>query len=637
MIDYQIRLKKFVIRNFRKFEELPIDFDGSSISILAGRNATGKTSILEAINLALTDRSSKFTNISESDFNSEEPIILEVEFNEPFFFSFDYPSGGHSGLIPCFGFTKTINRRKKKEIGKFFSSEYEIKTEYKMKNFLPTDQEFNLMKGKIKTSKPSKCHHLVREFKIDENGICSYRKQSDLVQEYSELPQNSHVDSFKYNIFPKILYPQIFYFDSNRERELLPQYNTAFSSIISELDWRFKREFLKDSNTDKKNELFDIFEKFHKKINKLDSHEKELITPSIDLIKNDFGIDISKNLKIFSLNIFKPYSNAILGKITEQNQNISATDFGSGISMLLSISLSVSFAEKTKYPIVILIDEPELHLHSDLQKKLFNFLKDAKFQAILSTHSHLLVDKENFENNHILDEQENEKIVIKKSSQIDVADLQFRLLGNSFDDLYIPERILVVEGKYDKNLINKCLNFMDEDFIPMQIIDVGGKDNMLDKSEKYQELLDEILKRGKWYSDAIIKILKIIVDGDVPVDKINNWVSKYGFNKDKQINHLDPINRFCMENFLLEILVRKCINDTALRDNTLLRDKDFDDIIKIIISDDKESNKDNCIQQNCRISKSRLNEYVVNNITKDIFDSEESKELKKIISWLIFY
>lgn len=637
MISYQIKVKKFTIKNFRKFSLLDIDFPESSLAILAGRNATGKTSILEALNIALTEKNSRFTDVVESDFYNEDPIILDVTFDKPFFFEIQYTSSGHLGLVPCYGLVKTIDRRRKKETGKFFSSEYDVRVDYKITNFNPPKVEFDQLKRDIDAFKPSINHHLIREFTIDEDGICSYKKITDLV---STPPTRLEygIEAFRYNTFPKVLYPIVFYYDNNRTRDLLPQYNTIYSNIIAEMNWRFKRELLKSANVLKKNELFATFEDFHTRLDKIEPYQKELTEPSIERLQTDFGIDLGKDLKMFSTNIYQPYTNSWFGKITDENQSVSALQFGSGISMLLALSMSLSFADVAKVPIIILIDEPELHLHSDLQKKLFLMFKNSIFQAIVSTHSHLFLDKIDFKNNLLLECLDDGDTQIKVTSRIDLADLQFRLLGNSISDLYIPERILVVEGKHDRILILKCLDLLGHSSLNIQIVDAGGKDNIPDKSDRYNEVLKEILVSGKWYSAALIKVLKIVVDGDVSPGKVTAWSTTYGFNIATQIKQLETTNNLCMEHYLPETLVRECIKDTLLDKKVFLSSKSIKEIIDIILSDDKIKEKDKekkCQQKENRISKARLNEYVINHLEKAHLDSPLNLNLKEVINWVV--
>jgi predicted ATP-dependent endonuclease of OLD family len=627
MIDYKIAIKRVEIINFRKFKKLNIDFASTSLAVLSGRNATGKTSILEAINIALSERSSKFTDVKESDFYSEEPISIKIEFNNPFFFQFD--DNNYKGLIPCYSFTKTIKRRDRKERGKSFSSEYDINIKYDINSFDPTDDEFNEIKKA--EADVDAGQYIVRKFKID-NGAYNYSKRTH-PNSFSVLPISEA--EFKYTL-GKVLFPLSFYFDNDRDRELLSQYNTSLSKIITEMNWRLKRELIKPANITKKDALFQTYEDIHDKFNDLDDHEKTLINPAIQILNKDFGIKIAEaDAKIFAFNIFQPYTNALFGKITEKNQLIQVTDYGSGISMLLALSLSISFTEDAKVPVIILIDEPELHLHADLQKALFLFLKTANFQAILSTHSHLLIDKTDFSNNHLLEETENGETIQKQTTQLDVADLQFRLLGNSLDDLYIPEHILIVEGTNDSYLIKKCLVLLGFSNLSLQIIEAGGKDNIPNKSDNYEKVLRELLRTGNWYLNAIRKVLKILVDGDVETSKVNSWVSVYGFTT-AQIQHLNPTEKLCMENYLPETLVKECVQEVEMRDGSILKDKTKKEIIDIILKDDKVREKDKetlCQQTTNRVSKTRFNRYIADHITVDILNSTEGAELKAVIDW----
>ncbi len=631
MIDYRVNIKTLKIKNFRRFKELNIYFDSPDIAIFAGRNGVGKTTILEAINIALSEKNSKFVEIKESDFYSEDSIVFEVTFDNAYFYQFDDPDNGYKGLVPCYGFKKEIKRRERKEPNKMFSSEYDVNIEPNIQTFEPTCAEFQKLK-QAESFVEGKAY-LVKSFIVLENEyqytIASKPKDLRILYGY-EI-------GLKYA--PKVLFPDVFYFDNDRNRELLSQYNTAFSNIVTELNWRYKRELLKSANEDEKDELLNIFDEFHEKINKLDNHEKELVAPAIDMVRNDFGMDIDENLCMKSFNFYKPYENALFGNVTKKQQMISAMDYGSGVTMLLAVSLVISFAKYSKSPIIILIDEPELHLHADLQKNLFFFLKEIGTQVFLSTHSPLLMDKVNYDNNYILEDLDNE-IVMKQATQLDLSDLQLRLLGNSLSDLYIPDNILIVEGKHDSDLIKKCLVLLGYSESVVQIIVAGGKDKIPNKPDEYEHVIEEILVSDKWYSSAIKDVLKIIIDGDVSVGKVASWQSKYEIDLDKQVKHLDPDNELCMEYYLPESLVVECVDKVKLNDNSKLRDKDFQEIIKIILEDDKidaKKKEKDCQQGKNRVSKSRLNKYVVSSLTLDILNSEESKDLKEIVEWIVNY
>lgn len=628
-MDYNIKIKSLLIKNFRQFKELQVDFDGKGYVALAGRNGTGKTSILEAIHIALSERSSKFTDIVESDFCNEEPIVLEVEFDKPFFFEFiDQNNNDYRGLVPCWKFRKTIKRRGAKEANQLFSSEYHVMTHYLIEDFRPSQVEFDTIKQTIATLKPANTY-LVRNFW--NTGLEGYKYHIQTSTDDRQAPVSDK--EFDYYL-EKLLFPKSFYFDCKRDRELLPQYNTALLDVVNELNWRFKRELTKPANQAKKDVVINSFDSLHEGINDIDSYKKTLLEPALLILKDELHIELDGDLDFYSLNLYKPFSDSIFGMVTEENQFVTATKFGSGISILTALAISISFTQQSKIPFIVLIDEPELHLHADLQKHLYHYLLNSDFQTIVSTHSHLFIDKVTHSNNLIFSKtMENNTPII--ASKIDVSDLQFRLLGNSLEDLYIPERLLIVEGKHDRDIIAKCLELLGHSNLDIQIICAGGKSNIPTKTEQYTEVINEVLNANNWYSKYLNKSLKIIVDGDVTIGTVNGWAMTHTFDKATQIFHIDPVDRLEMEHLFPESLVKELVVSTALNDGTMLTDKTAKEIVGIILDDDKKTDKTQCLQTTDRMSKSWLNQYVQEHITAEILNLPEGQNLKDLIEWTV--
>ena len=93
------------------------------------------------------------------------------------------------------------------------------------------------------------------------------------------------------------------------------------------------------------------------------------------------------------INNFTPFNQAFLATKNDSFQQIGVPHLGSGYEMIFSILYSLSYAWEKKKKMILLIDEPELHLHPKLQGRLVDLLleysKDA--QILLASHSPLLI------------------------------------------------------------------------------------------------------------------------------------------------------------------------------------------------------------------------------------------------------
>lgn len=620
MIDYQIKIKKVIIENFRLFEKQVIEFSDKNFFSLIGRNGYGKTSLIEAINIALSDNSSKFNNISEDDFKSEKDIVITIEFDNTFFLSIK--DNSWERLFPCKKFTKTIKRRKR-ATGDFFSSQFVIDTEYQLitfKRLSPKDYKEELNKFKEYLSKRQQFVWSVSKT----TSSYEYTIQSDKIKR--EFPVNA------LTLEKKVLFPKAFYFDKNRERELQLKYNTTLNNIVKELNWKFKYEITKNENS-----LVEKFEAYKNLQNEnaiLDLLKKKLIDPAIKILQKELNLDFNfNNLNFYLYDFFEPYSNSIFGHLSKNNRLIKMSKSGSGISILVVLSLLISYAKSSRTPIIFLIDEPELHLHADLQKSLLILFKQNSFQTIVATHSNLLIDKVNFSSNYKFSYNSKNTIEIKACNQVSLASTIFDILGHSIEDLFIPEDLILVEGKYDVQILEKCLELEKAIHKKILITDCGGYTEISPNTNNFEKFFEKHLNTDKWYSRYFNYKLRIIVDGDISEEKVNSWKRKYNLT-DNQVVHLTVPS---LEYLYPESLVIKLVCDKFLIDDSKFDEKTKEEIIAIIISDEKnKGKKDSIIQQRDseRISKQRLTEYISNNLNLAIYKSEECKRLKEIVEWI---
>ena len=89
----------------------------------------------------------------------------------------------------------------------------------------------------------------------------------------------------------------------------------------------------------------------------------------------------------------KPFDNAKFVIKQNNNQQIGLSNLGSGYEMMFSLLYSYYMSRQQGKNTIILIDEPELHLHPKIQQKFVDFLLEIskETQIIITTHSPLLV------------------------------------------------------------------------------------------------------------------------------------------------------------------------------------------------------------------------------------------------------
>ena len=141
--------------------------------------------------------------------------------------------------------------------------------------------------------------------------------------------------------------------------------------------------------------------------------KKELSNKNLEKAINKFKEISGHSLKLDFIDNYLPFKKANLVVETPSNMQIDLASLGSGYEMMFSLIYSFYMSKQSGKKLIILIDEPELHLHPRLQEKFVDFIleisKDS--QVILTTHSPLLIKQ--------LAYNENVKnIVLKKDKDV---------------------------------------------------------------------------------------------------------------------------------------------------------------------------------------------------------------------------
>ena len=171
----------------------------------------------------------------------------------------------------------------------------------------------------------------------------------------------------------------ILFLDKNRIYQTrLGTYNpTRFDKLMED----FNYQFVKQSETIK-----DINANLSEAMNSIDN---DFLGKAIEKFKDISGSQITLNL----INNWKPFSKGFFAENKQNNQQIILNKIGSGYEMIFSLLYSFYLSQQSGKQLIVLIDEPELHLHPSLQenfvKVLLEFSKDA--QIILTSQSPLFI------------------------------------------------------------------------------------------------------------------------------------------------------------------------------------------------------------------------------------------------------
>lgn len=247
------------------------------------------------------------------------------------------------------------------------------------------------------------------------------------------------------------------------------------------------KTFIDRINPNHKNRIKYTLDELKEKIfynQMLDADGKILVDANGNILVEDSGINDIEVFRYF-VQAFMPKDNKIIPKIDIYiNENITLQMLSEGEKKLILVKtvLEILADEKT----LILMDEPDAHLHEERKPALYKLMKEyTNRQIVVATHSPIMGQLAS-ETELVMLEQENKKCVILTDEKIEKIK---RLSGSSWDVigkgmiLKSKRPLVVFEGKTDVVYAKKALQKLktnDDKYskIDVDFMSCGGADNI---------------------------------------------------------------------------------------------------------------------------------------------------------------
>jgi putative ATP-dependent endonuclease of the OLD family len=174
---------------------------------------------------------------------------------------------------------------------------------------------------------------------------------------------------------------------------------------------------------------------------------------------------------------------SLIPRVREGDFSIEATEMGEGIQNALVLAILRAFEERRRKGAVILIEEPEMYLHPQMQRSLYKTIRSLgeTNQVIYTTHSPHFVGVPHYEEVLLL--RRGSGGTSARRSDLAPNNKRREKLIKEFDptrnELFFASRLLLVEGDTERLALPEYASRLkfNLDRVGATIVEVGGKRN----------------------------------------------------------------------------------------------------------------------------------------------------------------
>ncbi|MDF4485664.1 ATP-dependent nuclease [Vibrio parahaemolyticus] len=420
-------LSELKAQHFRQFKDFSMAFN-KGLNLLVGENNAGKSSVIDAIRLVLDTTSAEWVNLKSTDFlNGKNELQIQLKFEDL--------SLRESGLFLEYLSNEEVTPGVDKSVLFITLSAKVAPSPFKKSQFIKTE-----IRSGINNDGP------IIERDVREYLSATYLKPLRDAEAELSAGRSSRLS-------------QILGSNASLAGD------TSATQRIIELLTGASKEIQSDAAIQTAQDNIATL------LNSL-TFKANVFTPVLSLLGSKDYADMSESEKSFALK-------SILEKLTLE-LDASGIKHGLGYSSLLFMATELMLIkqEEEQYPL-LLVEEPEAHLHPQLQLKFINYLRteNSQLQCILSTHSPVLASKAPLESLVLM--QEGQAFPLRKGcTALEDEDYVFleKFLDSTKANMFFAKGVLLVEGVAEVVLIPKIAELLGrplEDY-GVSLVSVNG-------------------------------------------------------------------------------------------------------------------------------------------------------------------